>query len=168
VARKGFGATNGTAVLPVSVPPPEVTYARGWNLVSGPPGTIFLGAADPIYTIPGCQGPYKTVPAAEPLGAPRSGYWAYFDQPATVTLPFTAPSALTVPGIAVSPGCSAMIGNQTYAALKITHVPGDEISVYVYDPAAGQYRQADELQPGQGALVISPTGGILELTAEGP
>ena len=168
---KGFDTTGGSLVVPVGATPVQVTYPQGWNLVAGPPGTVFGGASGPLYTIPNtsplaCNTSYA---ASSLLGTaqPQAGvYWAYFDRPATVTLPFTAPGpGPTLGGIYLIPGCWEMVGNPTDGPVNVRFAD----AVYVYDPTSGRWNETDQLQAGQGAFAYSNGGGHgLRLDAAGP
>ena len=46
---------------------PTVTYQPGWNLVSGPTGTVFSQANGPLYTLPAGASAYVSVPNTTPI-----------------------------------------------------------------------------------------------------
>lgn len=135
-------------ILPTGAPLPpasvDVTYPSGWNLVAGPAGTILTGADGPLYRLGSAylRNPHPSVPATTPLDA-GAVYWAYFDRPTTVTLhgPGQPLAATPVPGALVP------LGNPLTVDASVT----GSAHLYVYDPVGGEYHEATDLKPGQGA-----------------
>lgn len=142
--------------VPGPPPPPApfgvtVSYAAGWALVAGPPGTVIPGISGPLYTFQPWDAAYEAVAAGSPLQS-GSGYWAQFTSPVTVTLQFGSPTSV---GRVVPPGQYALIGNP-YAVPATVSGAG---ALYTYDPIRG-YQPASVLQPGQGAWALSLSGSI--------
>ena len=176
-----FTYTAGPIQPPVSCDPNNptpiqnetVTFQAGWNLVSGPAGTVLTGAAGPVstfqpggtsntvcpittamtasslYTFQPGDTSYEVCPVTTPLRA-NIGYWAFFPTVTTVTLPdVTTPPAASVGGTLTS--SFFMIGNPSDATMTIS---GATVA-FTYNPANGQYVQSTTLAPGQGAWVQS-------------
>jgi hypothetical protein len=142
-------------VLPAGSPPPPasvgITYSAGWNLVSGPAGTVLGGVSGSLYklTVDYPETSYEAVPSDTPLEA-GAGYWAYFDRPTTVTLRGPSEALARAIGMQVF----NLIGNPLSVAADVS---GADL-VEVYDPSTGQYEQTTALAPGQGAWAYSATG----------
>lgn len=166
-----FTYTAGPIQPPVSCDPNNptpiqnetVTYQPGWNLVSGPAGTLLTGPtvscaataqAQPcvtgsLYTFQPGDTSYEVFPLTTPLRA-NLGYWAYFPTVTTVTLPdVPTPPASSAGGTLTA--SFFMIGNPSDATMTIT---GATVS-WTYDPASVKYVQSTTLAPGQGAFVQS-------------
>lgn len=136
-----------------------VTYPAGWNLVGAPAGTLFAGASDPLYALTAAGSDYVTVPVSSPAQAGQ-GYWAYFAAPTTVMLPRTSLSSSL--SVALPAGRYVMAGNPSTQPVTVS----DADQVLVFDrgvesagSSTGQYRPSTVVQPGQGAFVVSLTGG---------
>ncbi len=123
-----------------------VTYKAGWNLVAGPRGTVFNGAAGSLYTYLPTSTSYEAFPAVAP-SYDAYGYWAYFPQDTTVQLAGTANSFFSADG---DPGQWFLIGNEN--GTMPMQVLGSA-AVETYNPQTGKYEQATALQPGQAAWV---------------
>ena len=139
-----------------------VSYAAGWNLVSGPPGwNLFEGPSrstfpGPFFTYQAADSVYEIIPGGQypkgislPAGV---GVWVYLTAPTTVNLSQGGGSDMLIP---LPPSHWVMIGNPGY---KPAMVSGADVA-YIYDPATGSYRQTT-LQPGQGAWAYSAAGGV--------
>jgi hypothetical protein len=136
-----------------SVPLVSMTYLAGWNLVAAPTGTVITGATPPLYT-------WQTGDTAYvPSQTTTSGYghWAYFAAPSAVGMPVTAPSTITK---SLQPNVYVMIGNSGTTSATVT---GADV-VYVYNPSTG-YQATNVLLPGQGAWVLSSTGGNMTIAS---
>ena len=140
-------------------PPVTVTYAAGWNLVAGPAGTIIAGANGPLYTFQAGGSTYETLPASSPL-QPGVGYWAYFAQASSQTLP-AGPTQPVSATRQLPAGQFIMIGNP---GTRPATVAGADV-VYIYDPAQG-YQPASVLQPGQGAWAFSASEGSVSISTQ--
>lgn len=151
--------------LPTSSPVPTatvkpgtiITYSAGWNLVGGPAGTVFTGAAASLFTFQANDVNYETVAATTPLQANSRGFWAFFAAPSTVTLPLTTAQPVTV---SLPPNQFVMVGNPTDGPVTLKGAD----TVYTYNAAQGQYVNSTTLNAGQGAWVFSRGGGTLTLT----
>jgi PKD repeat protein len=150
--------TMSTFMVVVSAAPtpqptgPTQTFGPGWNLVSGPAGTVVSQANGPLYTFPAGATAYTSVPNSAPLQN-GVGYWAYFSAAATITLSGTPPA---LPFTAMlPPNQYVMIGNPS--PTQAVTVTGADV-VYAYDPASG-YAATTTLRPGQGAWAFSANGG---------
>ena len=150
---------SSSAPQPTATPKPGtiITYSAGWNLVGGPAGTVFTGAAASLFTFQANDVNYETVAAATPLQANSRGFWAFFAVPSTVTLPLTTAQSVTV---SLPPNQFVMIGNPTDGAVTLKGAD----TVYTYNAAQGQYVNTTTLNAGQGAWVFSRGGGTLTLT----
>jgi PKD repeat protein len=131
-----------------------VTYQPGWNLVSGPAGTVFTGASDPLYSAQSGETQYESIPASTAAGAGR-GYWALFNAPTTVTL---AGSNVNTASVTASAGQWVMLGNPS--ATQTLTIHNADLAI-TYDPVAAGYVVISTLKPGQGAFVISLDGGTI-------
>lgn len=127
-----------------------VTYPTGWNLVGGPDGAIF---PVPLYAWDADLGQYHTLAAGTPIQAGQ-GYWAYFHQPATVTL--RGDSSLS--SISLNAGAWQQIADPSAQNGVIVEGAG---AVEIYDPASGSYSRHFQLAPGQGAWVYAAGGGTI-------
>jgi PKD repeat protein len=147
-----------TVAVSGGAPPPapgvSVTYQSGWNLIAAPPGTT-IPFSGPLYTFQNGNTAYQTVQNTQA----GFGYWAFFNSPATITIPFTGPQTITR---ALQPGQFIMIGNSSTSTATVT---GADI-VYIYSPATN-YTQTTVLQPGQGAWAMAFNGGNVTITSTG-
>jgi hypothetical protein len=135
-----------------AVPTMGITYPAGWNLIAAPTGTVITGASLPLYTWQNGDVAY----ASSNTTQPGFGYWAYFPAQSTIVMTVTAPTTITK---AVLPNVYIMIGN---AGSTPATVSGADV-VYIYNPTSG-YQTTNVLQPGQGAWVLSLSGGNVTLT----
>lgn len=155
-----------TISLASSLPsPPTITYPSGWNLVGGPTGTVLAGAAGSLYTYRAGDTTYEVLPADTPLQA-GAGYWAYFPDSTRIALPSVAPQDLTIPLLA---GQWAMVGNPFDVSMELQPGAGTTLLAESYDPSSGTYKAVPrvpccEINPGQGAWVVSSTGGSLTIS----
>ncbi|MGI8554332.1 MAG: hypothetical protein ACR2PL_26635 [Dehalococcoidia bacterium] len=138
-----------------TIPVLTVTYQAGWNLVSGPAGTIVAGTGVPLYTYQAGDTAYEVIPSGTPLQA-GIGYWAYFDRTTAEPLPNVGQQSITryLPA-----GRFSMIGNPGNLPVSVS---GADL-VYIYDQARG-YLQATVLQPGQGAWAYSAAGATVTIS----
>jgi PKD repeat protein len=145
-------------VVSSGAPPPapgiSVTYQSGWNLVAAPTGST-IPSSGPLYTFQNGNTAYQTVQSTQA----GFGYWAFFNSPTTVTIPFTGPQTITR---ALQPGQFIMIGNSSSSTATVT---GADI-VYIFSPATN-YTQTTTLQPGQGAWAMSFNGGNVTIASTG-
>lgn len=155
----GTGTDQATVVVTGANPPPPPasgptqTYPAGWNLIGVPAGTSIPSQGSPFYTWQAGSVAYSVSQVPQP----GLGYWVFFNNPVTVTLPFTGPQTIT---IVLPPGQFIMVGNPGSAAAILS---GMDIA-YSYDPVLG-YQQTTQLPPGAGAWVSSARGGILTITS---
>jgi hypothetical protein len=152
-----LGGTAGYAPseAQVSATGVSVTYARGWNLVSTPPGTAGLPPAPFYALLPGD-------PSYELAEVPPTseGYLAYFPASATVSLGPGSHVPVAVPAPA---GQWVTIGNPS--GTTPAAIMGASIAL-AYDPTAG-YRPVSVLAPGQGAWAVSFNGGLILVSPPG-
>jgi hypothetical protein len=152
-------AVKAQTPTPTGGPPPLlVAYPAGWNLLSVTQAGSGIPANIQLYTLTPDGTAYSSVSPSDTR--PGVGYWAYFPTdnhvllvPQTVCLQCGAPFApITLPA-----DQWVMVGDPV--TLPVTVSGAD--ALYVYDPAAAQYRQTTRLNPGEGAFVFSATGGTL-------
>jgi hypothetical protein len=125
-----------------------VSYTSGWNIVSGPQGTVIPQASGPLYTYQAGNTAYQVVQPGSTLTAGQ-GYWAYFPVATTGTIPVASGQTLT---ISLPAGNWIMIGNPGNTSATVT---GADI-VYTFN---GSYQTTTTLLPGQGGWAISVNGG---------
>src|SRR5579885_1069249 len=131
-----------------------VTYHAGWNLVSVPTGTELTGASGPAYALgPGDSG-YVPLGRGELVGGRAA--WVYFPQDTTIAL---GRSAAEYSRVIAPAGNYLLAGNPS--ASEVVAVSGADVAM-TYDPQIG-YQQVSELQPGQGAFLVSQAGGDILL-----
>jgi hypothetical protein len=145
------------------IPPPTgagatAKYKAGWNLVAGPRGTRFYGAAGTLYTYLPTSTSYEPFPIAS-SSYDGYGYWAYFPQDSTVQLAGAGNSFYSADG---DPGQWFLIGNEN-GTMPMQVLGAD--AVETYDPQAGQYQQTNTLQPGQAAWVKVGKSGQIAVAA---
>lgn len=129
------------------------TLPSGWNLVTG---TAFIPGNPARYTFQAGDTGYEVVGSGESL-QPTEGYWVYLNQPTGITVPYNSGPCRS---LAVPAGQFIMIGNPFSGPASVAGVD----VVFSYDPVAGQYKQGDRLEDGQGAWVYSAAGGTLTIT----
>lgn len=134
-----------------------ITYAPGWNLVSGPAGSHLVGAEGEIYTLQPGDGAYEAFPADAPLSA-GYGYWAFFPRGGRLEAAAGTPSY----SVTLLPDQWALVGNPTAdtivalsgARAALVYVPGDGyVSVAVIPPGVGAWVL------GSGQLALSAPDG---------
>lgn len=130
----------------------KVTYPAGWNLVAIPPNTQIPGPLGPVYTWQAGDTAYETVQNPQQ----GQGYWVYFNTATTATLSSGSPQTFST---RLPAGQYIMVGNP--GSFPAT-VRGADV-VYAYDPASG-YKQTTTLAPGQGAWVLSNSGGTVTIS----
>jgi hypothetical protein len=139
---------------------PAATLRAGWNLIGGT-GQIMLSPnlGPNIYTLQPSGTAYEALPDHTQL-QPGFGYWAYFsaDTPQYLRSGSNTPYTLRAPA-----GQTVMVGDPS-GTLPATVSGAD--SVMTNDPVKG-YQTATTLQPGQGALVMSESGGTITITPQG-
>ncbi|HLZ70038.1 MAG TPA: Ig-like domain-containing protein [Dehalococcoidia bacterium] len=147
------GNSGGNQAGPPTV---TVTYAAGWNLVSGPDGQIFSGSDNPLYAFQPGDTAYEVLPAGSPTHA-GVGYWVYFPAQTTVTLNASTATSLT---ITLPAGQWVLIGNPSQQTLQLHGA--DEAQTW--DTASGTYLSVTSIGAGQGVWVYSQNGGELTLS----
>jgi hypothetical protein len=147
-------AGRGGPTSPVRAQVDTVHYAAGWNLVAVPTATLLEKATGPQYAFgPGGDG-YEAVGPGEVIGG--RAVWAYFPQDTDITVGHSAAEFSRV----VAPADHwVLIGNPSTSE-KLPLNGTDE--ALAYDVVAG-YHDVSELQPGQGAWVMSHVGGDISL-----
>lgn len=163
-----FAPVQTTVVVTPQAPVPSPTTSAGgmsvpvqasWNLVGGPTGTV-LGASGPLYSLGAGDSAYVSSPADAPITGGR-GYWAYFAAATSVRLNGAGESSTTVQAPA---GQWLMVGNPS-GSQAVSIRGADE--ALAWDAAAGSYRSVTQLAIGQGAWVLSLSGGPITLTGIG-
>ncbi len=133
-----------------------VSYAPGWNLISGPEGSTLTGASGSIYTLQPGDTDYQTFPADAKLKG-GYGYWAYFPTGGQLK-----PTKSTNSYVAtLLPGQWTMVGNPSLAQATL----GGVDQAQTYSSSTG-YVSVTVLDPGQGAWVLGV--GAATITASGP
>ncbi len=140
---------------------PSVTYQPGWNVVSGPAGTVFAQAGGVLYTFQAGNSNYSSIPSTQGVDAGK-GYWAFFNSSVTVSLNGAGSTSASVPAAA---GQWVMIGNPS-GTTPVTVSGAD--SVVTFNPATNTYTATTILAPGQGAWALSTNGGTITLSAATP
>jgi hypothetical protein len=144
------------AIVHVTSSALAVTYAPGWNLISGPEGSRVSGAIGNLYTLQPGDSDYESMPVSSLLKG-GYGYWAYF--PNGGSLVAGTSTSNYQPNVAA--GQWIMIGNPS-AVADATFV-GATLA-YKYTPGAG-YQNATSIPAGQGAWVQG--SGVVYLLASG-
>ncbi|HLJ68899.1 MAG TPA: hypothetical protein VKX16_16215 [Chloroflexota bacterium] len=127
------------------------TYTAGWNMAGAPPGTS-LSPATTIYSWNGMA--YQT---QGPATAVCQGYYAYFADPATVTLSATATGpAQSCP---LTAGWN-LIGNP-FAGSAV--LPAG-LTGYWWNPDRGAYDVVSAIPPGGAAWIYASAAGAVTLT----
>src|SRR5438309_926729 len=142
--------TSNVAVLPPAGGV-SISLAQGWNLVSGPDGTILNGNVGSIFTLQAGDQTYQVLPAGTPLRA-GFAYWAFFPNGMTNSIPLAPGKSATVQ---LPPGQLVMVGNPGSGNAFVT---GTDYMV-VYNPATQQFVETTTLGPGQGGWAWSANGG---------
>lgn len=163
LAAGGPARTSAQAPTPTPFQPPPlqpntlvVTVAAGWNLISGPTGTVVSGLAGPLYTLRAGDAAYVAVPPGTPLQA-GSGYWALFDAPTTFAINSTdGPTSVSFPAPA---GKIFMVGNPFTTLAQILGANDS----YVFNPMTNSYGRETLIPPGRGAWVRSNADGMITL-----
>ncbi len=157
VAGSGFAPLRIHSAVHAQAGAVQIEYPAGWNLIAGA-GLPIAGADGPIYTVQSGDQAYEAIASDAPLQT-GLGYWVYFDRPSTVRYPDSG----TIQPIPLPPGQWVMVGRPPFAGPEAR---GADL-LYVYEPAAGRYRPATSLEPGQGAWALSSAGGSFSLTYPG-
>ena len=139
------------------LPPQEITYATGWNLIGLPAGTLAAETVGPLYTPRSAGEGYEVLPAGAALEAGR-GYWAYFDRPTTLQLAEVGPvsARLQLPA-----GRWALVGNPGQAPVAVIGLA----IVVIYDEAAQAFTYSLLIPPGHGAWVYPLQEGTFTLSS---
>ncbi|HLZ70742.1 MAG TPA: hypothetical protein VKV26_12645 [Dehalococcoidia bacterium] len=131
-----------------------VTYAPGWNLVSGPEGSHLVGAEGDIFTMQPGDADYEAFPADTPLSG-GFGYWAYFPQGGSLE----ATIGVAEYSVTLVPGQWTLVGNPNSKA-SVT-LSGD-FTALIFVPEDG-YVSVSSIPVGAGAWVLG--AGQLTLSA---
>jgi hypothetical protein len=127
-----------------------VHYGSGWNIVSVPTGTTITGASGSLLSASPAVDGYLDEASNTAIGG--RAYWAFF--PTATDIPL-GPTAATYTQLHLRADHFALIGNpSTTQTLPINGAD----AAFTYDPQLG-YQQTTQLQPGQGAFVLSHAGG---------
>jgi hypothetical protein len=122
------------------------SYAAGWNMVGGPPGTTFTGATAFYAYGPGG---YITI-SAPTAGSSCQGYWAKFPTATTIRLPLSIGPIQDCP---VAAGWN-LLGNPFSGPAAL---PPD-LTAYYWNPAKNAYD----------VVTIIPTGGAVWIYEAAP
>lgn len=136
-----------------------VNYPAGWNLVGGPAGTALQGNVGPLYTLQFTDSDYESLPNGTRLTG-GIGYWAYFPNSGSATLPAGGPCVVAVP---IGADDWVMVGNP-WPTGTVT-VRGPEV-VETYSPGGG-YKAGTTLKPGQAAWAFAYEKTSVALTVDG-
>lgn len=180
-------------LVPVGVAPLQVGYRAGWNLVAGPAGTEFSGAATPLYFLPfpPCRAiptPPTSTATPQPVPSPVVGQpypalpascdTGYQTAPADHVLTveeagqgfwayFPRTTTVVIPYLEAEHGFWIMPGGRWVMIgnpnYRPVRVDGPDV-VLVYDTGGGRYQQTTVLQPGQGAWAYASASVNLTLT----
>lgn len=137
---------------------PPVTYAAGWSIVGGPPGTVFSQAMDPLYTRqPGtASGTYQTRKNTTPITA-GWGYWANFSGSTTVNIPA---GGYWFYAVSAPPNEYVMVGNPCGNGPAWV-LGADKVLRY----RKGQWSHSTRLLIGDGAFAKVYEGGVVMVLA---
>lgn len=125
-------------------------YTAGWNIVSVPTGTSIDDAVGPLLTASPALDGYLSEAHDETIGGRAA--WAFFANDTDIAL---GPTAAVFTQVHLRADKFAMIGNPS--STQTLTIRGADLA-YSYDPQKG-YQPATQLDPGQGAFVLSHTGG---------
>jgi hypothetical protein len=142
VPSGALAQTNGTTA----------SYAAGWNMVGGPPGTDLSQAA----AVDGYSGGSYFTPATAAT-ALCQGYWAYFADPTSITL--AAGATGPTQACALQRGWN-LVGNPFAGAAQL---PSGS-TAYHWSPDAGRYDVVSAIPPGGAVWFHSSTAASLTLT----
>jgi PKD repeat protein len=152
-------STSTTSQIVIAAVGMPVQYAAGWNLVSGPTGTVVTGNVGPLYSFPPGATTYQVIQNGTPLNAGQ-GYWAYFPTAATSSIAFVTAQTPRTASVQAPAGQFFQIGNPGNTVATISGAD----AVDAFDPATNSYVQTTTLQPGQAAWVYSAAGGTITIT----
>jgi len=152
------GIASTSTTIAISAPTgPAVAFAAGWNLVSGPSGSVFSQCNGPLYTFQAGNTAYQVVPNTSGIVSGQ-GYWCFLNAPTTLSL---NGQGTTSASISAPPSQWVMVGNPS--ATQTLTVHGAD-SVVTWNPGTGAYVPASVLVPGQGAWAISLDGGTITVS----
>ncbi|MGI8968538.1 MAG: hypothetical protein ACR2GA_05470 [Chloroflexota bacterium] len=135
--------------------PMNVTYASGWNMAGGPPGTSFAGAfALDAY------GPTGYVTPSSTTAQVCQGYWAYFTVATAITLPAAIGPTQTC---ALQQGWNLIANPFSSSAAISSGVTG-----YHWNPAEGTYDTVSAIPPGASAWIYSAGPSAVMLQYQRP
>lgn len=137
----------------VTQAPPSVqsaSYAPGWNLVSLPPtGRLPVDA----FGWDVDKGMYTPLAAGEAL-VPGRGYWAYFPQATTLSLPAATHEPIQ---FGAANAAYLLVGDPNGATAAT--VSGAS-AVFAWDATAQRYVETRTLPPGSGAWAYTTSGNV--------
>jgi hypothetical protein len=134
-----------------------VAFTRGYQLVSGPDGTVFSGVFGQMYTLDVASQQFRPFDPTQPVRG-GVGYFAYLAAP--VALVKMGADSHDPVSVNVPAGGYALVGNPS--AYSGATVAGAD-AVYGFDASAG-YMPESQIPPGQGALVYSDNGGTVTIS----
>ena len=80
------GVASTSTTIAISGPAgPAIAVAAGWNLVSGPSGSVFSQCNGPLYTFQAGNTAYQVVPNTSGI-VNGQGYWCFLNAPTTLSL----------------------------------------------------------------------------------
>jgi hypothetical protein len=140
-----------------------ISYPAGWNLISGPDGSLVRGATGVLYTFQPGDIDYEQIPVTAPLHG-GYGYWAYFPTGGSIDLAAGTPRY----NVTLLPGSYAMIGNPS-GQISASVQGADDLELY--DPVSGTYSSSNQIPAGQGAwatasgtIIVTGVGNNLPIT----
>jgi hypothetical protein len=143
-----------------------ISYPAGWNLISGPDGSLVRGATGVLYTFQPGDIDYEQIPVTAPLHG-GYGYWAYFPTGGSIDLAAGTPRY----NVTLLPGSYAMIGNPS-GQISASVQGADDLELY--DPVSGTYSSSNQIPAGQGAwatasgtIIVTGVGNNLPITVAG-
>jgi hypothetical protein len=142
-----FGSSQGLTIV----------YPSGWNIIAAPQGTNFGSASGSLFTLQSGDNSYESTTIGAQLKS-GAGYWLY-SSGVQASLPAAPGASATVQ---LPAGEWILIGDP---GSTVANVSGAD-QVLVFDPVSGSYKQATQLQPGQGAWAMSNAGGRATITSQ--
>ncbi len=143
-------APSAQAQVPPVLVAPIAVYASGWNMVGGPPGTDFSGAAGlDAYASGGYYTPSSSTATL------CQGYWAEFLTQRALSLPINTESTVTC---ALQPGWNLM-GNPFSSPATL---PSGTTGLY-WNTASGTYQTVSAIPIGASVWIYAPSSSSIVL-----
>jgi hypothetical protein len=135
----------------------QVPLVAGWNLISGPGGTVLTGVSGSLFTYQAGDTNYEVLPVSGTLLKAGQGYWLNVAQATQISLPSSVGATVKV---SLPAGQYVMVGNPGITAATVSGAD----TVLVYDASTSSYTSTTRLNPGQGAWALSNSGGQATIT----